>query len=150
MSVWGPGPIENDDAADWVSELEEEPSLMALQEPISEVADPAHVGELYITDCCEAVAAAELLTQLLGKPATEPILDNEAYSVLSDLIEGQAPSTIKKYLTQAMTAVRRVLNDEENSELWQYWEESQSGPSAWETTMLDLLNRLQELSENQK
>lgn len=155
MSVWGPGPFENDDAADWLSEVEEEPSLEVIDDAVSEVADPANVGYVEIPDGAVAVAAAELLAQLLGKPGATSIaegeaFDEDAFSSLAEEAGRLGPGAKERVVRRAYTAVDRVLNDQENSELRQVLQEDKSGMSAWTNVMQDLLNRLQAIAASLK
>ena len=151
MSVWGPGPFENDDAADWLSELdeelEEESGAELLEEALSEVADPENVGYVEIPDGAIAVAAAELLALLLGKPGGEKdILDEETLSSLSQEIGGLDARRKERLVKRALTAVDRVLNDKENSELRQVLEEDEAMLSAWTSMIRDLHTRLQAIA----
>ena len=148
MSVWGPGPFDSDDAADWLGELEEELGLDLIEDAVAEMADMAHVGYIEITDCCVAVAAAEVLAQLLGKAGPTAGLDDEVWSALAFELREQDAATIKRLVEQAFAAVRRVLRDDENSELRQVWEKDKSGMVAWTAAMQDLLTRLQAVAES--
>lgn len=155
MSVWGPGPFENDDAADWLSEFDgelgEESGAELLEEALSEVADPENVGYVEIPDGAIAVAAAELLALLLGKPGGEKdILDEETLSSLSQEMGRLDARRKERLVKRALAAVDRVLNDKENSELRQVLEEDQEMSSAWTSRMRDLHSRLQAIAESLK
>jgi hypothetical protein len=145
MSIWGSGPTENDDAADWLGDLVESPSPDLLEEALSGVADEAYVGYLEIPECCNAVIAAEVLCQLLGEPGENPILEDEAKILLVDQLEQLNPLAVNQLVTQAITAVLRVTNDETTSELRDVWEEAESGAIAWMAKMKDLESRLRSL-----
>jgi hypothetical protein len=142
MSIWGPHTFENDDAADWIAELEEDPALSALQEALSEVSDPAHIGYLDVTDCCEAVAAAEVLTEILGVPGAEPQLDPEEAATLKTELEREKPREQTRLLQQALSAIAIVVHDYENSELRQLWQQNAAGMPEWLGAMEDLQRRL--------
>jgi hypothetical protein len=149
VSIEGPGLFDNDDAADWLGDLNEEPSLALIEEALAEAADPLHAAELEVSDCCTAVAAAEILTQLLGRPGSASrILDEEVYATLTEEMQLERPETIKDWLEQAIRAVDRVVHDEDNSELRHIWEEDPPGMGVWITAMHDLEKRLRALRAN--
>ncbi len=79
MSIWGPDPFENDDAADWVAMLEKESRLEYIVEAAEEVADPHHVGYVEIPECCIAVAAGELLVRLIDDSSRDEPLGQDAW-----------------------------------------------------------------------
>lgn len=151
MSVWGPGPFENDDAADWLSELEEEleeeSGAEALEDALSEVAGPENVGYVEIPDGAIAVAAAELLALLLGKTGPDKdLLEEETLASLSKEIGRLDAKRKERLVKRAITAVDRVLNDTENSELQQVLQEDEEMSSAWVGRMRDLHGRLQAIA----
>lgn len=142
MSVWGANAFENDDAADWVAELEAEPGIERMLQAVDEVADPVHVGYIEIPDCCVAVAAAELLARLACRSSNSEPLSRESWSAL--VSEMQTYDLIKrlKMVDLAYHAVDRVLRDSDGSELHQHWMDSQFGYEVWAAAMEDLLDRL--------
>ncbi len=151
MSVWGPGPFDNDDAADWLSELEdereEETGAELLEDAVSEVAAPENVGYVEIPEGAMAVAAAELVALLLGKPGGDKdILDQETRASLSQEMERLDARRREQLVSQALTAVDRVLNDKENSELRQVLEGDEGMLSAWTSMMRDLHSRLRAIA----
>jgi len=145
MSVWGTSPIENDDAADWLTDLEEDPSLDVLQETISEIVDSADTGDFDITECCNAVAAAEVLAELFGKPGKELLLEDASSVKLKGELNRMTVGNQEKLLTRAGAAVDYVLTDEEKSELRQVWEEDELDLDAWSVKMKALKSRLLEI-----
>lgn len=148
MSIWGSGPFENDDGADWFADLRDEPSLESIREAFEEIADPAHVGYVEVTDGAEAVAAAEVLAELLGSLGENPVIDNELEDLTNALkkeLESESKRDIKKLVKQAIDALDVVLNDAENSELRQMWEEQPEEMPAWITAMIALQQRLREV-----
>jgi hypothetical protein len=142
MSVWGTNPSENDDAADWLSELEETPSLESLQEAFSEIVTAPDTGYFEITECCIAVAAAEVLAELFGASGKDPLLEEETLLELKAEVDSLSAGNKKKLLLRAAAAVELVLNDKENSELRQAWEDDEEDMAAWSTGMRNLENRL--------
>jgi hypothetical protein len=150
MSVWGPGPFENDDAADWLSDLEEEfeeEQVDLFEDVFSEVAASENVGYIEITDGAVAVAAAQVLALLLGRPGVEKnILGEETLASLSQTIGRLGGKRTERLVKRALTAVDRILNDKENSELHQVLEEDEQMSSAWVSRMRDLHDRLQAIA----
>jgi hypothetical protein len=148
MSMWGPGPFENDDGADWFAELRDEPALAMVREALDEVAHPEHFGYHDVADGAEAIAAAEVLAELLGSPGNEPVFDEEdedheeVVKVLREEIARENPRDVKKLVQLGIDAIGIVLNDEENSELRQMWAEDPEGLAAWTTVMTGLQQRL--------
>ena len=149
MSIWGPGPFENDDGADWVDDLQEEPKLAHLRDALLEVCDPEHIGFVDVTDCCEAVAAAEVLAQLLGSPGDDPSRDEE-HEELTEALRGEIKledwRNIEKLVQQAIDAIEIVLNDAENSELRQMLETQADEMPAWIAAMTTLQRRLHKVA----
>src|SRR6516225_8199058 len=83
MSIWGPGPFDNDDGADWFAELRDEPKFETVHEALQDIANPEHIGYIDVADGAEAVAAAEVLAELLGSPGDNPVFGDE----LEDIFE---------------------------------------------------------------
>jgi Domain of unknown function (DUF4259) len=149
MSIWGPGPFDNDDGADWFAELRDEPSLEKVREALQEVAHPEHFGYHDVADGAEAIAAAEVLAELLGSPGNEPVFTDEHEEVTKALREEIALEDrrdVKKLVQQAIDAVGIVLNDTENSELRQLWDEQADVMPDWSAAMTALQQRLQRIA----
>lgn len=149
MSIWGPNPFENDDATDWIADLRDEPSLDVIKQAIEEIAEPAHIGYIEVTDGAEAVAAAEVLAELLGSPGDNPVLNEETQQfaeILRGAIEREDRRNIEKLAQQAIDSIEIVLNDTEDSELRQMWEEQPEEMPAWITVMTALQRRLREIA----
>jgi hypothetical protein len=148
MSIWGPGPFENDDAADWLTDLDEEPSLATIEEALTELVHPAHVGYAEIPECCTAVAAAEVLARLVEASYESDVLEDKTWSNLAAELGEQKPTDIKRYVDQACAAVDFALSDTDDSELQQVWQEDEdkSGFAAWTAVMQHLLKRLQAIA----
>ena len=145
MSIWGPGPFDNDDGADWFAELRDEPEFQKVQEALDEIAHPEHIGYHDVADGAEAVAAAEVLAELLGSPGQDPVLTDEHDEVVEALraqLKLGDRRSVKRLVQQAVDAIEIVVTDEENSELRQMWEEQPEDMPDWVTTMRALQQRL--------
>jgi hypothetical protein len=131
MGAWGILPFENDNASDWIWNLEEAEDTSVLSDALEAVASQDEIVE----ECEEAIAAAEVVAALLGRPLAE--LPDE----VTDFVKRQGkkkPSA--ELIKQAVTVVRRIV---EASDLKEAWEEAGSAEE-WQQTMDDLLKRLGE------
>jgi Domain of unknown function (DUF4259) len=149
MSIWGPGPFDNDDGADWFADIRDAPSLDALRTALAEVSDPQYVGFIEMVDGAEAFAAAEVLAELLDSPGDEPVLNEDHATMVETLtreIGQESPRDINALVRQAINALDVVLNDSENSELRQLWEEQADVMPEWVATVTALQQRLQRLA----
>lgn len=135
MGAWGTGAFDNDDAGDWVWELEDDDDASILVTALREVADADHGTYLEAPECSIAIAAAEVVASARGRrsPAlpTEAVvwLDTHAHLVDADLVG------------LATVAVARIVAE---SELRDLWEESADspGPESWHESVAGLLARL--------
>lgn len=146
MSLWGPAPVENDDAADWLTDLEEAPSLDSVQEAVFEITEVGYVGYLEIPECCIALAAASVLAEIFGMPGKDLFLQDSTTINLKEELGSLNDMEKKKLVSHAMAAVRVVLNDGENSELRQVMEEDKQIFETWSATVKDLDVRLSRLA----
>jgi hypothetical protein len=152
MSLWGPGPFDNDDGADWFAEFRDEPQLQGIRAALEEVAHPEHIGYHDVADGAEAVAAAEVLAELLGSPGEEPVFDDEdeehqdAVEAVTEEIKHENNADLRKLVQLAIDAVGIVATDEENSELRQVWNEEPEGLEAWTAAMKALQERLHKVA----
>jgi Domain of unknown function (DUF4259) len=110
MGAWGHGSFDNDDAMDWVAELEGAESTQPISDALNAVRD---VGDDYleVTEAAMGLAAAEVVAALFGKPTAK--LPDE----VTTWVAGQKPpkpGLVKK----AQWVVQRVLKDSELKELW--------------------------------
>ena len=69
MGAWGIGHFDNDEAGDWVWELEEAKSLAPVASAFDEV--DASLDYLDAGIGCIALAAAETVAAVIGKPAED-------------------------------------------------------------------------------
>ena len=129
MGAWGVLPFENDNALDWVWSLEEAEDLSVLSETLEAVAAEDEImdeGE-------EAIAAAEVVAALLGKP-----LDDLPEEVTEFVKKHKKKKPSAQMVKLAATVVRRIAKA---SDLKELWDESGDGKQ-WQKTLDDLLKRL--------
>lgn len=133
MGAWGTGPFANDGALDWLIELTTGDGL----EPVTEafVAVEASAGDYIEADLGEAaVAAAEVVARLLGRPG--PAGDEEPE--LCEWLTAHSGLPVKR-LTERALKVLGLLTGE-NSELRELWDEAED--TAWLAAIADLKSRL--------
>jgi hypothetical protein len=128
MGAWGTGPFENDDASDWVYEIEDG-GLDAIHDVLDATVDidapGSEVGSA-------AVAAAELVAVIAGQPG--PPLPDEVVALISDL--GPVEPAL---VDAALAAVGHVRTEGELAELWAESDDH----DAWLATLDDITRRLQ-------
>jgi len=131
--AWDMGPFDNDDALDFVSELEDSDSTSILERAFKDVTRSV----LYISapECSRAVAAAEVVAAWAGNPRAE-IPDEVASWVRS-----KNRVADEELIALARKAVA-VVRDSSKSELADLWRDSGSNYDVWHASLTDLLTRL--------
>lgn len=128
MGAWGHGVFDNDDAMDWVCELEDATGPEILGETFDLV--PSDLEEyVEMPEASSALAAAEVVAALLGKPSTDLPED------VTKWIGANRGLKVASLVRKAKRAVRRVLD---NSELADEWGDDPD----WQVRGDDLLRRL--------
>jgi len=131
MGAWGPGVFENDDAGDWVWELEDDADGSVIIEALSVVVDTPIDEQPEAGDSSNALAAAEVVASARGPRS--PGLPTEA----SVWIAAHAALVDRSWLALASGAVERIAIDSELKDLW-----DNAGDDAWSDVVADLLSRL--------
>ena len=108
MGAWGTGAFDNDDASDWVDELEDG-GIDAIESALD---DAVRSSDLSAPTDVNAIAAAEVVAAAIGRPL--PGLRED----IAALVAHVAPSVTPEHTARARTAVERVLNASELAELW--------------------------------
>ncbi len=130
MGAWGVNSFDNDDAMDFLSEIQESSDvsvLMGAFERINSADDYVEAPE-----CSQALAAAELVAAINKRPASE--LPEAAMGFINRM-RGELP---KSLISNALQAVERIR---QSSELRQLWEES-GDISGWNKAVSNLESRL--------
>lgn len=130
MSSWGYGIFENDDAADWVDELEQSDDLSLVDEALNLAIEADDYVEA--TEAAVALAAVEVVAALNTHPADD--LPEQAYEYVERIGLNASPSLIKR----ALRALKKVRK---NSELRDTWTES-GDIESWLEALSDLEQRL--------
>jgi len=128
MGAWGTAAFDNDDASDWVYELEKD-GIAAVDAALKEALGPQ---ELETPTDVNAIAAGEVIAAALGRPV-EGLRDD-----IVGLANGLAPSIMSEHAARARTAVERVLAGSEIAELWAETEDDDE----WRGLVEDLIRRL--------
>ena len=129
MGCWGVGSFENDDAMDFLYEVEEQ-GLEAIGNTISlhlEEGESSEVGESFI-------AAAEIVAAVSGHDSKD--LPDEAAS----LIENFSPDDVAQWVDPCLEGLHILLRP--SSEMHALWAETES-LKKWEKAVHDLIERLQ-------
>ena len=107
MGAWGSGPFDNDDAMDWVAELESARDVGVVRSALESVTDADGYIEAPVGSV--ALASAEVVAALRGKPGAD--LPEE----VSTWVGKQRGTFDESLLTVAGHAVEIVLNDPSRS-----------------------------------
>lgn len=131
MGTWGHLPFENDAASDWVWELEGAEDLSVLSDPL-EVINETDADD-YLEGAEEAVAAAEVVAALLGRP-----LDELPEEVEEFVAQNSKKKPSQALVKQAIKAITRITGAEELKDLW----DDEGEYTKWKEAVDDLLGRL--------
>jgi len=131
MGVFGVGPFEDDDAADWAAVLVESDTIDSVTEALMALVLKTD-SHLEAPACSRAVAAAEVVAALHGRFADD--LPEEIRRWAATRL-GSADAGLISTAAQAVTA---VLTDSELDELWKESDDY----AAWRERMHDLSRRL--------
>lgn len=130
MATWGVGAFENDDARQFLAEVQED-GLFALEEAFDVVLDSE--GELEAPEGARAVAAAALLAAILTGEAGGVPQEARGWVVQ------QRPEGVESWRAPALSALDLVQSDA--SDLPAVWLE-RGQYDAWQTQLLALRERL--------
>lgn len=132
MGAWGSGIFNNDDAADWLGELENSNDSDVLSEAIE---GAMNAGDyLEVPEGSRLLCVCEVFAALGGQPSTD--LPDEVRQWVGNHKTLDASALIPL----ALQAIDRVLG--ENSELDQLWKEDENGYSVWRETVLSVKSRI--------
>lgn len=130
MGAWDAGNFDNDDAMDWLAELEAE-GLAAVDGALQSVLAGAN-DYLEAPTCCAGLAAAEVVAALRGKPVGRPP------EALTAWVVRHAARPSAELTASARAAVEAILARSELRELWQESDEFEE----WTSAVGDLARRL--------
>src|SRR5215210_7163995 len=128
MGAWGTAAFDNDDASDWVYDLEKR----GIEAIAAALADVEGATDLQMPADANAIAAGEVIAAGLGRP-----VDGLRDDILA-LAKAIRPDVTPELASRARAAVQRVLARSELAELWD--ETAQGGE--WRRSVDDLVLRL--------
>jgi Domain of unknown function (DUF4259) len=134
LGAWVVGVFENDDASDWVYELEQSSDLAVVEQALSDLADAGEDGPQAI-ESAAALAAAEVVATLRGRPGDG--IPEDVTKWVGTVRRPASPELVEL----ARTAVRQVLTASELKDRWDEGDTEQS--EEWEAQLEDLLTRLE-------
>ena len=132
MGAWGAGVFDNDDASDWVWELEDDSDGQVLIEALSEIVDTPVDEQPEAPECSNALAAAEVVASARAAVSTSH-LPTEA----SVWIQANRTLVTPALVALASGAVERIAIDSELKDLW-----DEAGDDTWAGIVADLQSRL--------
>jgi len=132
MGAWATDSFANDDALDWLIDFAETPTTEMLRDTLEHITNLEPDEYLEATDCAEAIAAAEIVAALNGKPAAKLPDDLKAWLQTDHGMAAQALTAV------AIAAVKRIVQE---SELQELWAESDNDKN-WLADMAELEQRL--------
>ena len=132
MSAWNTGTFDNDDAADWLAELQATEDEAVLQAAL-EAAD-AGEGYLEAPEGARILCACELVAALVGQAASD------LPEIALEWVEHHSALDVSTLLPIARNGIDRVLAVD--SELEELWRENADEYSAWRQSVLTLKDRL--------
>ncbi len=132
MSAWNTGTFDNDDAADWLAELQATDDEAVLQAAL-EAAD-AGEGYLEAPEGARILCACELVAALTGQAASD------LPEMALEWVEQHSALDVSMLLPIARNGIDRVLAVD--SELEELWRENADEYSAWRQSVLTLKDRL--------
>ncbi len=148
MSVWGALPAENDDAADWLGEFVEEPTIVALNDAFDGVLSSDSDDYLEITECAVAVIAAAVVIELYASQMREAILEPDEFEALKLLENKLTPGARRNLVKRAMKCLRVVLLETDRSELAEVMQEDVALHATWKASLDGMIQILLQTYQN--
>jgi hypothetical protein len=134
MGAWGYTAFENDDALDWLGEIQETADLSSLVTAFDTVLD-ADEDYIELPEAAIAIAAAEVVAALLQRPAAT--LPAAVVAWVQAQLQRNTIQVDAGVVEKARRAVQRVLAESELQEVWH-----DSSGDGWQTSIQALLSRL--------
>jgi hypothetical protein len=131
MGAWGTGSFENDDALDFVIDLELATTFQPVRQAMERVAGLPPSGYLDATNAAVGLAAAEVVAALMGQPADD--LPDDVNLMLPNLRVGFTGDDSRL----ALAVVDRAASSSELRELW-----DEGDASRWQADIKALVQRL--------
>ena len=136
MGAWGIGNFENDDAGDWIYDLEKSKDKSILHKALNSILENSEYIES--PECCEALAAAEVIYSGLSSDhsgVSEEVIKwlNKKPGLFKKPVTFEASDAIK-----SIEAINKILNSSELKELWEEADEFED----WKKLEITLIEKL--------
>lgn len=133
MGAWGYGAFDNDDAVDFLADVARSGDLSLIREVLDNVSTSTEYVEA--SDASQAIAAAEILAAVLGRPTPAALRIDE----LGRWISRIRPAAEPELTDLARDALTRILAP--NSALRERWEDADAFPD-WRAAVQELVQQL--------
>lgn len=133
MGAWGTGTFDNDDAADWLDELDASEDETVLQQAVLDVPETAH-GYLEAREGARILCAAEIIAALRGRPS------GNLPEIANQWVEEHGALDVSLLVPIAVGKIDRILA--EDSELKELRSENIAEYSKWRDNVLALKETL--------
>ncbi|MET6996636.1 DUF4259 domain-containing protein [Chitinophaga defluvii] len=130
MGAWGTRNFENDGSQDWIFDLMDNKDAGMVSDTLARVLN--NNENLEISDCEEALAAAEVVAALAGKPSED--IPEDPLDTL-DVLNIIVTSSLRQ---QAIATVQKIQTASEMKAQW----EDQGQAEAWNGVLNNLVQRL--------
>ena len=138
MGTWGLGFFENDDAADFLYDLVSQQTHDPLRHAFEEVliAERWAAGYPEKPECDTALAAAEVVATLLGRPHRHSLREGHLTLWAND----HPISGTDELVALAIAAIKQISVQSELKDLW--YDESLETYETWYTMLWQLIDRI--------
>lgn len=133
MGAWAYGSFDNDDAADFLTDVTGHGDLSLIREVFDNMLTSTEYVEA--PDASQAIAAAEILAAALGRPTPAALREDE----LGQWISRIRPAVEPELVDRARDALTRILAPQ--SELRELWEDTAEFQD-WQAAVKELLQQL--------
>ncbi len=130
MGTWGFEAFDNDDASDWLYDLEESTDTSVIAAALEAVTENEG-DDLEAPDCWCALAAAEIVAALRGHPPEKLPEEAQAW------VDKRDGTDVSELVPSALQVIERIRTDSELKELW-----DESGGADWYASLDNLAARL--------
>jgi hypothetical protein len=140
MKIWGYVSFENDDAARWLENLLAKQEISLLYEAFDNLIGENTAAHLKIKECFVAIAAAEILAQLVGQPTIQPVVAPGKLKQLAAVLTYDQCKL--RMIRLAIKSTEKILTEKENSGICQVWGKDESDSALWLAAVNNMLARL--------
>lgn len=132
MGAWGVGSFQNDQALEWLGEMESEDDTTLIEDALGTITEADEGAHLDADECNVAIAAAELVAAMGGQPSKRL---PDGMKDWCDEQDDPEPEVV----ADALAAIAKIRK---GSELLEQYTEGGKVDVAWEKSLDDLVKRL--------